>query len=58
MLFLIIFSTLNHLHGDIVNNSIYLIIGLICFILWNNNKESNKRTRKNIKEKINKMYPH
>lgn len=52
MLFLIIFSTLNHLYGDIVNNSIYLIIGVIGFIIWNNTKESNKITKANIKEKI------
>jgi len=26
MIFLIIFSTLNHLYGDIANNSIYLVM--------------------------------
>ena len=44
MIFLIIFSALNHLYGDIANNSIYLVMGVIGFILWNNNKESNKIT--------------
>ena len=52
MLFLIIFSVINHLYGDIVNNSIYLVMGVIGFILWNKNKESNKITKANIKEKI------
>lgn len=52
MLFLIIFSTINHLYGDIVNNSIYLIIGVIGFVLWGKNKKSNKITRASIKERI------
>lgn len=52
MMFLIIFSTMNHLYGDIVNNSVYLIMGVIGFVLWNNNKESNKITKLSIKQKI------
>ena len=52
MLFLIIFSTLNHLYGDIANNSIYLVMGVIGFILWNNKKESNKITKASAKERI------
>lgn len=52
MIFLIIFSTLNHLYGDLVNNSIYLVIGVVGFMLWNNNKESNKITKASIKERI------
>ena len=52
MIFLIIFSTLNHLYGDIANNSIYLVMGVVGFILWNNNKESNKITKASIKERI------
>lgn len=52
MIFLIIFSTLNHLYGDIVNNSIYLVMGVVGFILWNNNKESNKITKANVKKRI------
>ena len=52
MIFLIIFSALNHLYGDIANNSIYLVMGVIGFILWNNNKESNKITKASTKERI------
>ena len=52
MIFLIIFSTLNRLYGDIANNSIYLVMGVVGFILWNNNKESNKITKASTKERI------
>ena len=52
MLFLIVFSAINHLYGDIANNSVYLVIGVIGFILWNNKKESNKITKASLKEKI------
>ena len=52
MLFLIIFSILNHLYGDIANNSIYLVMGVVGFIIWNNNKKSNKITKSSIKERI------
>ncbi len=52
MIFLIIFSTLNHLYGDIANNIIYLVMGVVGFILWNNNKESNKITKVSTKERI------
>lgn len=51
MLLLIIFSIYNKLYGDIVNNSIYFILGIIGFILWN--KEGNKSiTKCSIKERI------
>lgn len=33
MIFLILFSTINHLYGDIFNNSVYLIMGVVGFIL-------------------------
>lgn len=52
MIFLIIFSALNHLYGDIANNSIYLVMGVIGFILWNNSKESNKITKASTKKRI------
>ena len=52
MIFLIIFSTLNHLYGDIANNSIYLVMGIVGFILWNNTKESNKISKASTKERI------
>jgi len=51
MIFLIIFSTINHLYGDIVNNSIYLVMGIVGFILWNK-KDNIKITKTRIKEKI------
>lgn len=51
MIFLIIFSTINHLYGDVVNNSIFLVMGIIGFILWNKNSKSNKITSASIKEK-------
>lgn len=52
MIFLTIFSSLNHLYGDIVNNSVYLVMGVIGYILWNENKESNIITKSTTKEKI------
>ena len=52
MIFLIIFSTLNHLYGDIANNSIYLVMGIVGFVLWNNNKDSNQITKASTKERI------
>ena len=35
MIFLILFSINVKLYGDVVNNFIYLILGVIGFILWN-----------------------
>lgn len=51
MIFLIAFSLINNLYGDIFNNSIYLVIGVIGFILWDKNK-TNKITKTSFKEKI------
>lgn len=51
MIFLIIFSFINHLYGDIFNNSIYLIMGIVGFILWDRNNKL-KITNTNIIEKI------
>lgn len=51
MAFLIVFSILNHLYGDVVNNSIYLVMGVVGFILWNKS-DSSKITRASIVEKI------
>lgn len=51
MFLLIIFSIVNHLYGDVVNNSIYLVMGVIGFIIWNK-KDSNKITNARIKEKV------
>ena len=51
MAFLIVFSTINHLYGDVVNNSIYLVMGVIGFMLWNKS-DTSKITNATIKEKI------
>ena len=39
MIFLIIFSIINRLYGDILNNSFYLILGLVGFLEWSKKKE-------------------
>lgn len=52
MLFLIAFSAMNHLYGDVVNNSIYLVMGVVGFILWNTNNDSSKITKCTTKERI------
>lgn len=51
MTFLILFSIINHLYADIFNNSIYLVMGVVGFILWNKNKKL-QITESNIREKI------
>ena len=35
MLLLVLFSLKMNLYGDVINNSIYLVLGIIGFILWN-----------------------
>ena len=52
MAFLILFSSMNHLYGDVVNNSIYLVMGVVGFILWNRNSDTNKITATSKKEKL------
>ncbi len=51
MLFLIMFSIVNHLYGDIANNSFYLILGVIGFILWKR-EDTDKITKASNKEKV------
>ena len=41
MIFLVSFSIATNLYGDIINNSIYLILGVIGFILWNRPDNTN-----------------
>ena len=41
MIFLIIFSCINHLYGDVLNNSFYLVLGFIGFLAWGKKKETN-----------------
>ena len=50
MIFLIMFSFINHLYGDIANNSFYLVLGIIGFILWKR-KDNNKITKTSLLEK-------
>ena len=52
MAFLIVFSFINHLYGDIVNNSIYLLMGVIGFIIWNNKKKEKAVTQASLVERI------
>ena len=52
MLFLIMFSLVNHLYGDIANNSIYLVMGIVGYILWNSTKKTSKITASSTKERI------
>lgn len=52
MIFLIVFSLMSHIYGDVANNSVYLVMGVVGFILWNSKKESSKITKLSIKEKI------
>lgn len=43
MILMIAFSLFMHLYGDVVNSSIYLVLGIVGFIIWN------KRDDKDIK---------
>jgi len=51
MIFLIIFSILNRLYGDVFNNSVYLIMGVIGFILWKR-EDTSKITKCSYLEKL------
>ncbi len=51
MLFLVLFSLNAKLYGDVVNNAIYIVVGIIGFILWN--REGTNRIKEcSIKERI------
>lgn len=52
IILLIAFSIINHLYGDIFNNSIYLIMGVIGFILWKSGNDTNKITKCSYMERI------
>ena len=52
MLFLILFSMINKLYGDVINNSIYLFLGIIGFIAWNKKKKTSKITSCYLSERI------
>ena len=42
MIFMIIFSKMSYLYGDMINSCVYLIIGIIGYITWGMNKNSIK----------------
>ena len=55
MVFMILFSLSMHLYGDVANSSIYLILGIIGFIIWN--KKDDKDIKKcTIKERISYWF--
>ena len=39
MIFMILFSLSMHLYGDVANSSIYFILGIIGFIIWNKKED-------------------
>ena len=39
MLLMVFFSLSMNLYGDVVNSSIYLILGIIGYIIWNKKSE-------------------
>lgn len=39
MIFMIIFSKMSHLYGDMANSCVYLIIGIISYIIWGINQK-------------------
>ncbi len=51
MLLLVLFSLSINLYGDVINNSIYLVLGIIGFILWNED-DKKKITKCSWKERI------
>lgn len=38
--FLVVFSMINHLYGDVINNSFYFVLGIIGFIMWKKDDKS------------------
>jgi len=51
MILMIAFSFSMHLYGDVTNSSIYLILGIVGFIIWNRKNEKNIK-RCSVKEKV------
>ena len=51
MILMLIFSLSMHLYGDATNNAIYLVLGIIGFIIWNK-KDEKDITRCSIRERI------
>ncbi len=51
MLFMIIFSFMMNLYGDVANNAFYLVIAIVGFIIWNR-KDDNDIKKCSFKERI------
>ena len=51
MILMLMFSFSMHLYGDVTNNAIYLVLGIIGFIIWNK-KDEKDITECSVKEKI------
>ena len=51
MILMIVFSFSMHLYGDVTNSAIYLVLGIVGFVIWNR-KDNNDIKRCSKKEKI------
>lgn len=51
MLLMIVFSFSMHLYGDVTNSAIYLILGIVGFVIWNKKDEKDIK-RCSLKERI------
>lgn len=40
MMAMIAFSWMNHLYGDVANSSVYLVVGVVGFVMWGTDKGS------------------
>lgn len=49
---LFVFATINRLYGDMVNNVIYLIMGIFGALLWSRTKSEQRITKCSIRERI------
>lgn len=62
MILMILFSLSMHLYGDVTNSAIYLVLGIIGFIIWNKKDEKDIKKRKILSEfdslayEYNKLY--
>lgn len=52
MVFLVVFSWINKLYGDVVNNSIYVVLGVIGLITWRKDGSAGEITVCKAKERI------
>lgn len=52
MMFMFIFSLVNHLYGDVVNNLIYIVVGVVGYITWGKSGSASQITECRLNEKI------